>query len=110
MAKQRYFMFDGQKSTTIKDSWDFVDAMAQMPQGEAGELYARVAAARTAVIKSAQAAASIPFVLLKGKTDFDTSGDWQNKVGFLPRPKDLIRRLRQSLIMNNTGYLRMGKN
>jgi hypothetical protein len=100
--------YDGAKSMNIQDSWDFMDAM----KGEAApnELYAKVAASFQAVNKSARAVANMPFVLKKGDEIFDDSTAWKNKVGFMPNPRDLLRRLRHSLIMTNTAYLRMGRN
>lgn len=106
MAKLIYY--DGAKSMNIQDSWDFVDAM----KGDApsNELYSRVAATFQAVNKSARAVANMPFVLKQGDETYDDSTAWQNKVGFMPNPRDLLRRMRHSLIMTNTAYLRMGRN
>ena len=69
----KFFMMNNSRAKAInpiKDSWDFVDMMAEMPSGEFGELYARVAACFTAVNKSAQAVAYVPFALVdkSGKT------------------------------------------
>jgi len=100
---------DGAKSMTIQDSWDFVDAQAAS-QTKDGELYSRVAAAFQAVNKSARAVADMPFVIYKGDAIVDDSNNWQNYVKFMPNPRDLLRRIRHSLIMTNTAYLRMGKN
>ena len=58
------------------------------------------------------AIANLPFALvdLKSGEDVDASGDWQNIVGFLPDPFDLLRRWRLSLMDTNSAYaFREGK-
>jgi hypothetical protein len=90
----------------IRDSWDFVDAMSSMPEGE---LYARVSAVYRAANLTADAVAHVPFALVRNGEDYDTSADWKNKVGFMPRPKDLLRLWRLSLFMTNTAYARIGQ-
>jgi hypothetical protein len=90
-------------------TWDFLEMVAEGRTSE-NDLYAKVAATFQAVNKSARAVANMPFAIVKGKADYDVSDAWENKVGFMPNPKDLLRRVRQSLIMTNTAYLRMGKN
>lgn len=106
----KFIYTDGAKSANIQDSWDFVNAMKAGATTE-NDMYAKVAAAFQAVNKSARAVAYMPFALVDASgNDYDVSWAWENKVGFMPNPKDLIRRLRQSLIMTNTAYARMGKN
>ena len=53
---------------------------------------------------SAEAIANVPFAVLKGDQEFDTSDDWQNKVGFLPNIRELLRLWRLSLFMTNSAY------
>ena len=52
------------------------------------------------------AIANLPFALVDMSTgeDVDNSGDWQNVVGFLPDPFDLLRRWRLSLMDTNAAY------
>lgn len=106
----RHILTNGMKSAEIRDSWDFVDAL-RVGQVAENDLYAKVAAAFTAVNKSARAVAYMPFALVdKRGEDYDVSWEWQNKIGFMPNPRDILRRVRQSLIMSNTAYLLMGVN
>lgn len=108
----QYFITDGMKTVPFEGgTWDFIDMVANGAVKE-NALYARVAAVFQAVNKSARAAANVPFALvdIASGDDYDVSWAWENKVKFMPRPKDLIRRVRMSLIMTNKGYLRMGKN
>jgi hypothetical protein len=111
MAQKLYFT-DGAKTTNMllsddPEVWNFLSGR-RTP--EAVELYARVSAAFTAVNKVSKAVAAVPFVVLQGKTEIDSTADWQNALGFMPNPRDLLRRLSMSVIMSNMGYLRMGKN
>ena len=67
------------------------------------ELYSRVAAVFRAIQLNANALSGLPFVLLKDNGDiYDTSEEWQNKVGFMPSPRELIRLWRISLAMTNS--------
>ncbi len=69
------------------------------------ELYSRVAAVFRAIQLNANALSSLPFVLLDEQgNDYDQSDDWQNKVGFLPSPRELLRLWRVSLAMTNSAY------
>ena len=107
MPNNKYIFTDGHNAKTvdaINDSWDFVEAMKQAGNAE---LYAKVAAVFRAMNLTADAVANMPFALVKGGEDFDTSADWQNKVGFMPKPQELIRLWRLSLFMSNKAYGRM---
>jgi len=68
------------------------------------QLYARVAAVYRVANLSAEAIANVPFAVMKGETEFDTSDDWQNKVGFMANPRELLRLWRLSLFMTNSAY------
>jgi phage portal protein BeeE len=90
----------------IRDSWDFVEMMSAMPEAE---LYARVSAVNRAMNLTADATANIPFAVLKNGKEIDTSADWKNVVGLMPKPKELIRLWRLSLFMRNEAYGRVDK-
>jgi len=47
----------------------------------------------------------MPFALVKGDKDFDTSEDWQNKVGFMENPHRLLQLVELSLFMTHRAYL-----
>jgi hypothetical protein len=64
-----------------------------------------VAAVFRATNLTASATANIPFALVdKSGKDYDVSTEWENKVIFMPKPKELIRLWRLSLIMTNEAY------
>ena len=48
---------------------------------------------------------NIPFLIMKGQDVFDDSEDWQNKLGFLPRPKQLFALIEAPLTIFGYSYL-----
>lgn len=108
--KNRFFLTNGETTKTIGllDSddpqvWNF---FSNAPQRDQDQLFARVAAMYRAFNLTANTVARIPFALLKGEDEFDISGKWENKVGFLKRPKDVFRRNILSLMATNAAYVR----
>jgi hypothetical protein len=101
----RYIMTDGAKSIDLpqfpNEAWHFYEGEPE----EKEDFYAKVSAVFRAVNLTASATANIPFALVKksGK-DFDISSEWENKVGFMPKPNELIRLWRMSLCMTNKAY------
>lgn len=92
----------------VRDSWDFVEMM----KGEKSEdTYAKVAAVYRAMNLTADATANIPFAVtdMSGNTDLDTSENWKNKIGIMPRPREIIRQWRLSLFQSNMAYGRVAK-
>jgi len=105
MGEKLFLMRQGSiKSVNLplnyEDAWDFYDA------GRDGdiEFYEKVSAVYRAITLTADSTAKIPFAIVKNGRDFDTSKEWQNKVGFLPRPKEFIRLARMSLSCFNAAY------
>ncbi len=58
----------------------------------------------------ADAVADMPFVVFRGETEHDNSKDWQNKVGFLPHPRDVLWLVEAALVMWGYCYLEQGRN
>lgn len=103
----KYIYTDGRNTKSvdvIRDSFDFVEAMKESKDGD---LYAKVAAVFRAMNLTADTLANMSFAITKNGEDFDTSADWQNKVGFMPKPQELLRLWRMSLFMYNIAYGRM---
>ena len=48
---------------------------------------------------------SMPFALMKGKTEYDTSAEWKNKVGFMPNPFTTLQLIAASLEIAGRCYL-----
>ena len=69
------------------------------------ELYAKVSAVYRAENLNESAVASMPFVIYdKAGNEWDTSADYQNKLGFLPNPGKLFGLWRKSLSFTNKGF------
>lgn len=104
----RYILTDGKATKNIlfpqypDEAWNFYEGA---PESDKVDLYASVAAVYRASNLNAEAVASLPFALVsQNGEDYDTYDDWQNKVGFIPNPKELIRLWRLSLFMTNSAY------
>lgn len=83
-------------------SWDWIEGA---PETNDDDLYSRVAAVYSVANKTADAVANIPFVLLDKQGDeVDKSDNWQNKVGFMKKPRELLKLWRMSLFFTNTAY------
>ncbi len=101
----RYIMTDGVKSIDLpqfpNEAWHFYEGEPE----EQEDFYAKVSAVYRAINLTASATANIPFALVKknGK-DYDISSEWENKVGFMPKPGELIRLWRMSLAVTNKAY------
>jgi hypothetical protein len=101
----KFIFTDGVKSIDLpqypNEAWHFYSEEPEKKE----DFYATVAAVFRAVNLTASATAHIPFALVKQSgRDYDTSDAWQNKVGFMPNPTELIRLWRMSLTMTNSAY------
>jgi len=97
---------DGAKATNLLNSddptvWTYFSGQ---PQASDIKLYARVAACYRAFNLKANTISSIPFAIVKGSEDYDTSANWENKVGFMPNPSELFRLGVLSYMATNTIY------
>ena len=102
----RYIMTDGVKSIDLpqfpNEAWQFY---GESDDEGKEDFYSTVSAVFRAVNLTASATANIPFALVdKAGKDIDVSDDWQNVVGFMPKPGELIRLWRMSLTMTNSAY------
>jgi hypothetical protein len=109
-----YILTDGMNTKAL-NPWD-LDAnpeawtwLSNAPERDIDNLFYKVAASFRAVNKRAIAAANVPFQLLKGEEVVDDSTNWENAVKFLPKPKDLIKRVSLSLTFKNAAYLLKGQ-
>jgi len=98
---------DGKKSIDLpqypNEAWQFY---GESDDNDKEDLYGKVASVFRATNLTASATSKIPFALVytdSGK-DYDVSDDWKNKVGFMPKPSELIRLWRLSLTMTNSAY------
>jgi hypothetical protein len=83
------------------DAWYF---HTEPPQTDAQVLYSSVAAVFRAANITADTVSTMPFAIMRGDQEYDVSDDYQNKVGFMPDPRHLLRLWRLSLFMTNQAY------
>lgn len=108
MPKTLYLATNGPELKNITlpqypdSAWDWITGA---PETADDELYARVAAVYRVANMSADAVAKMPFAIIdrRGET-IDSSDNYQNKVGFMPNPRELFRLWRLSLFMTNSAY------
>jgi HK97 family phage portal protein len=67
--------------------------------------FQRVAWLHRGVALIANAVAAMPFAIMQGKQEVDVSAKWENKVGFMPNPHNLLWLLSSSLTLTNRAYL-----
>lgn len=102
----KLILTDGMKSANMLTSndpsvWTF---LTDAPKSSKSILYGYVAAVFRAYNLKANTVGNMPFVLYNGNTEYDHSATWENKVGFLPNPSELLRIDVLSYIDTNTIY------
>jgi hypothetical protein len=103
-TKPRLTYYDGQKAVDLwgDEGWTILSGDgAQTPDAD---YYKLIPTLYRAVDIRAFSVANMPFEILKGKTVYDSSADWQNKVGFMPNPKTLLRLAEASLSLTGRAY------
>lgn len=104
---KNYLYTDGKNIKNISypqypdDAWEFFEGA---PDVDNQVLYGSVAAIYRAANLTADATSGLPFVVLRGEQEVDSSASWKNVVGWMPNPRDLIRRWRMSLFAYNAAY------
>lgn len=117
MAKDLLY-FDGVKARRIKSSallwdektdgaWDYASGG---PKAETQDAYSAIPTVFRGVDMIAQAVANMPFVIEKGGEEFDSSRDYQNKLGWLPSPNWLLSIVSKSLDVAGHAYLFPNRN
>ena len=107
MARNKLFMVDGQvKNIELSqyppEAWNWYSGK---PNDKDDLLYALVPAVYRVADMSAQAIADMPFIIMNENDDeIDTSENWQNTLGFMENPRELLRLWRMSIFMYNRAY------
>lgn len=108
MPKTLHMYTDGKTLKNIdlpqypNSAWEWI---SEAPQDmKETELYARVASVYRVANLTATAISNIPFVVMRGEDEIDSSENWENAVGFMPRPRELLRLWRLSLFFTNSAY------
>jgi len=110
MTQPTQYLFDGQKAVPIASlpdsAFTWYTPHTTEEDQDVRTYSVTVPWLKRGVKLRAQAVASLPFALVSaGGDDYDTSKDWQNKVGFLPNPSDLLERIEKSLTLLGRAYL-----
>jgi len=111
--RQDLILFNGLKAMTLKtgnierypdEAWNWL--AGEREHGESAQIYFKaVPWLYRGVTLIADAVASVPFSIWKGNTEFDTSDDYQNKVGFMPNIKTLLWLIAACLTLEPYCYL-----
>jgi HK97 family phage portal protein len=106
--KLKYKIFDGRKAVEIwgdenLDGWTVLSG-DDGKNKEAG-YYKFIPTLFRAVQLRAYGVSTMPFELYKGKTVYDRSAEWKNKVGFLPNPVQLLQLIESALVMAGRAYV-----
>ena len=103
------FLFDGQKSVNInslpESAWTYLTGGASGGEKKAQDFYRAVPWLSRGVALRAATLAGLPFALNEGDDEYDESGAWENKVGFLPNPQRLLYLVEASLTLLARAYL-----
>lgn len=108
MPETRYLYTNGETVKNIDlpayrdEAWNWISGKPEDTTNES--LYSKVAAVFRVANMTAESIANMPFSIYKGETEYDTSENWENKVGFMHDPRELLRLWRLSLFMTNTAY------
>lgn len=107
--QNKFILTDGQKSVNLLASNDPSVWSGLHPQYGTDDitLYSRVAAAYRAYNLKANTVGNMPFTIndLNSGEVVDDSNNWENVVGFMPHPSELLRLNTLSLIATNTFYV-----
>lgn len=104
----RTFFTNGVKSFDLgqypPEAWQY---WSGQPDTVDNELYSKVSAVFRAMEINANAIAGMPFAIMKGGQEIDSSAEYKNVIKVLPKPQSLFRLWRMSLFMTNTAYARL---
>ena len=108
MPKTLHYFTDG---ATVKNidlpqypdsAWNWITGNPDDTKDD--ELYAKVAAVYRVANMTADACANVPFAIMRGDKEVDNSESWQNIIGFMENPRELLRLWSLSLFMPNSAY------
>jgi phage portal protein BeeE len=108
----RLWYTDGQKAVSVADMDDFLDFLVDRNGAERGEIDESLAMRKVAfvyrcvrLIADAVRAAPWRISTIGGDEDFDSSADYQNKLGFWPNPRRTMELVTRSLLGPGSAYL-----
>lgn len=101
----------GTKGISLTSDSQWVDFLSEKKNvGNPGGLYQKVPWLHRATEIRAHAMASMPFAIMNGEKEFDTSANYQNKIKFMPDPSRLFAQLEGALALFGSAYILNAKN
>lgn len=108
MKKTNSYIIDGAKSVPIdrlpEEAWSYLFGGPDQDSKKLQELYNMVPWMFRGVGIRAQAMQTIPFKIMQGENEIDNSEDYQNAVGWLPDPFELLYLTEGALALHGRSY------
>ena len=107
--KNKTIFFNGKNFKAVDlwgdnlEGWTILSGDSELTTGAA--YYKLIPTLYRAVQIISYSISSMPFALMKGETEYDTSAEWENKVGFMPNPFTILQLIASSLEMAGNCYL-----
>ena len=111
MNKQ--ILFDGMKSSLLwdeeTDAWVYISGKP-VKDDDPRAYYKIIPTLFRAVDMRAKAIANLPWVLMEGETEFETSDNYENKTGLVSNMNSMLYLIEASLVLAGTAYWKREKN
>jgi hypothetical protein len=102
-------IIDGEKATRLEDfspeAWTILTGGATGQDSDIQKLYGSVPWLNRGVGIRSAAMAKMPFTIFDGENEFDTSDNYQNKLGWWPNPDATLALVEASLTLMGRAYL-----
>ena len=107
------FLFDGAKSANLDslpaEAWTIISGR-QPGSDDVVDLVRTVPILQRAVTLVSDAVGSMPFAIMRGDTEIDTSAEYKNALGILPNLPAMLSLIETSILMWGAGYWFIGRN
>ena len=110
--KTKLMLFDGLKASLLWDEetpglWNYMTGGPAMAEAQ---LFRTIPVLYRGITIISDSMNKVPFSIMRGKTEVDTSADWQNKIGFMPNPNKTFKLISQALDRGGCAYLLKSQN
>ena len=106
-------LFDGAKSANLDslpaEAWTIISGGAP-GSDDVVEVVRTVPILQRAVMLVSDAVGSMPFAIMRGSTEIDTSAEYKNALGILPNLPAMLSLIETSILMWGAGYWFIGRN
>lgn len=110
-SEQQAIIYDGMKTMNVwnsDDGWTIHTGDGSEQPYE--DYMGLVPILYRSINQRARAVSSMPFSIMRDKTEFDSSDDWQNKVNFMPNPQAFFYAIEASLCIAGRAYFLRQRN